>query len=83
VLCKVYGFCEYISFAGNETCMLTSFSNDKMYAIADSVAWLHFAVFFALKKKRSPYISISCPQGQMIPGSIMGRQRFWLIINRK
>jgi hypothetical protein len=51
VLCKVYGFCEYISFAGNETCMLTSFSNDKMYAIADSVAWLHFAVFFALKKK--------------------------------
>ncbi len=32
MLCKVYGFCEYISFAGNETCMLTSFSNDKMYA---------------------------------------------------
>jgi hypothetical protein len=45
VLCKVNGFCEYISFAGNETCMLTSFSNDIMYAVADSVAWLHFAVF--------------------------------------
>jgi hypothetical protein len=63
--------------------MLTSFSNDKMYAVTDLVAWLHFAVFFALKKKWSPYILISCPQGQMIPGAIMGRQRFRLIINRK
>jgi hypothetical protein len=56
VLCKVYGFCDYISFAGNETCMLTSFSNDKMYAVTDSVAWLHFAVFFALKEMVSIYI---------------------------
>jgi hypothetical protein len=30
--------------------MLTSFSHDKMYAVTVSVAWLHFAVFFALKK---------------------------------
>jgi hypothetical protein len=29
-----------------------------MYAVMDSVAWLHFAVFFALKKKWSPYIYI-------------------------
>jgi hypothetical protein len=36
--------------------MLTSFSNDKMYAVTDLVAWLHFAVFFALKKKVSIYI---------------------------
>jgi hypothetical protein len=56
VLCKVYGFCEYISFAGNETCMLTSFSNNKIHAVMDSVAWLHFAVFSALKKKVSIYI---------------------------
>jgi hypothetical protein len=57
--CVVQGlqFCEYISFAGNETCILTSFSNDKMYAVADSVAWLHFAVFFALKKMVSIYIN--------------------------
>ena len=27
-----------------------------MYAIADSVAWLHFAVFFALKEMVSIYI---------------------------
>jgi hypothetical protein len=59
VLSKVYRFCEYILFAGNETCMLTSFSNNKMYAVMDSVAWLHFAVFFALKKKMvSIYIYI-------------------------
>ena len=36
--------------------MLTSFSNDKMYAVADSVAWLHFAVFFALEKKVSIHV---------------------------